>query len=363
MAVDAHDSAEVTGAGLPCGADSSGLAAGCVPSTRRGFVLYRLGCVFGLQYLPVSAFASVMGLTALSIAWNLASVRFGAPPGIATAIGDLALVAFVANAFGYAVKWAAAPEAVLAEFRHPIAGNLFGTVPISLLLLPVIIARANLAIARGVWAVGAAGVAVLAWLIITRWMSDRQQVEHATPAWIVPIVGLVDIPIAMPALGLGDLSGIGLLGFCAGLFFAIPLFTLILSRLVFQPPMPEPLRPTLLILLAPASVGFSANFAVTHRVDRLSEALYMVMVFLLAVLLPHLRRLFRSCPFRVSWWSVSFPLASAAAAALRIAIAWRHWANDAIALGLLILASAVIGWLTVRTTVGLARGELRTLST
>ncbi|WP_240154622.1 pyridoxal-phosphate dependent enzyme, partial [Burkholderia sp. Cy-647] len=43
---------------------------------------------------------------------------------------------------------------------------------------------------------------MFAWHIVGRWMSDRQHAAHATPAWIIPVVGLLDLPLAMPALGL-----------------------------------------------------------------------------------------------------------------------------------------------------------------
>ena len=107
----------------------------------------------------------------------------------------------MAVAIGYAIKAAIAPEAVVAEFRHPIASSLFGTFFISLLLLPIILAPVNVLLARALWVLGAVGMMVFAWLIVSRWMSDQQQIAHATPAWIVPVVGLLDIPLAVPALG------------------------------------------------------------------------------------------------------------------------------------------------------------------
>ena len=69
-----------------------------------------------------------------------------------------------------------------------------------------------------------------------------------------------------------------------------------------------------------------------------------------------------TCPFRVSWWAVSFPLAASAIAALRVATAQPSWAMDAIALSLLGLASIVIGGLLVHTVIGIIRGELRVRS-
>ena len=142
------------------------------------------------ENLPVAFFGSVMGLTGLSIAWRLAHDRFGAPEWIAGALAVVAILAFTGVSTGYAIKCISAPDKVVAEFKHPIAGNLFGTFFISLLLLPILIAPVNLLAARSMWAIAAGAMVVFAWVIVNRWMSSRQQVEHATPAWIVPVVGL-----------------------------------------------------------------------------------------------------------------------------------------------------------------------------
>ncbi len=315
-----------------------------------------------LDYLPVALFGSVMGLSGLSIAWRLAHERFRAPLWAAEAIGAAAVIAFVAVALGYAVKLATAPHAVRAEFRHPIAGNLFGTVLISLLLLPIILAPVSLPLARVVWGAGAVGMLVFAWMIVSRWMSDRQQAAHATPAWIIPVVGMLDVPLALPSLGLPPLHGVMVLGLAVGLFFAVPLFTLILSRLMFEPPMPAALQPSLLILVAPFAVGFSTYVGTTGQTDLFAQCLYVLTLFMLAVLLGRLRHLPGCCPFRVSWWAVSFPLAASAIAALRFAAADPGRLTDVIALALLAFATVVIAGLLGRTLFGVARGELRTLS-
>ncbi len=59
---------------------------------------------------------------------------------------------------------------------------------------------------------------------------------------------------------------------------------------------------------------------------------------------------------------MSFPLAAAAVASLRIAAARPGALADGTALALLGLATLVILWLLGRTLAGLARGELRTLT-
>lgn len=316
-----------------------------------------------LVYLPVALFGSVMGLTGLAVAWRFSHVLFGTPLWIAHLAGGVALAAFVLLTTGYAIKAFTDFAAVRAEFNHPIAANLFGTPLISLLLLPLLLAEFNLTLARIVWTIGAMLMTLFATYVVTRWMTVQQKNAHATPAWIVPVVGMIDIPLAVPSLGWFEpLHGVMLFATAVGLFFAIPLFTLILSRLMFEEPIPDAMQPTLLIMAAPFSVGFSAYVTTVGQIDVFAQALYMLMLFMLAVLIGRLRKLPSCCPFRVSWWAVSFPLAASANAALHYAEHARHVAANTIAIALLVTATVVIVILTLRTLFGIARGELRTLS-
>ena len=316
----------------------------------------------GLDYFPVGLFGSTMGLTGLSAAWRLAHLRYGVTAEVADVVGFAAVVAFVATSLAYASKWKTAPQSVKAEFQHPIAGNMFGTIFVSLLLVPLVVAPVSLIVARIMWTLGAIGIVVFAWIIATRWLSTRQQLSNATPAWIIPVIGLLDMPLAVPALGLSGLHNVMVLGLAVGLFFATPLFTIIFQRQLFEPPMPDGLKPTLLILVAPPAVGFSSYVATTGQTDLFAQALYWLTVFMLAILLGQLRRLPLCCPFKVSWWAVSFPLAACAIAALRYAMQAPGWVTDTIAVVLLVFVTLVIGGLLVRTVIGIARGELRALS-
>ncbi|WP_394779666.1 SLAC1 anion channel family protein [Undibacterium sp.] len=315
------------------------------------------------EYLPVAFFGSVMGLSGLSVAWKYAHTLFGLPLWVSSMIGALAVLSFLALAFAYTGKLLTASAAVRNEFNHPISGNLFGTFFISLLLLPIVLADVNLELARGMWIIGAVSMTVFAWWTVNRWMGRQQQLEHATPAWIVPVVGMLDVPLALPSLDMPGLHDVMIFALAVGLFFAVPLFTLIFSRLLFQAPIPDAMQPSLLILVAPFAVGFSAYIATTGHVDLFAEALFFLTLFILAVLLTRLRSLAHCCPFRVSWWAVSFPLAASSAAAMKFLAFERNMATESIAVALLVFATAVIAGLFARTLFGIFRGELRALST
>lgn len=147
-----------------------------------------------------------------------------------------------------------------------------------------------------------------------------------------------------------------------GLFFAIPLFTMILSRLIFEEPLPEAMKPILMILVAPFAVGFSAYFATTGEVDIFAEALYMLMLFIINILFGRLSNLLGCCPFKLSWWAVSFPLAASAAASIRYAIFAQTLLTSVIAGIFLALATLIILVLFIRTLAGILRGELQMLT-
>lgn len=315
-----------------------------------------------LDYLPVGFFGAVMGLTGLSVAWKRAAELFALALWPSQALAAVATAAFAALVLAYGTKTVTAWPAVRAEFSHPVAGSLFGTVFISLLLLPLVLAPVSLALARLLWTLGAAGMIWFAWVSVLRWMGGGLRLAHASPSWIIPVVGLLDLPLAHAALDLPLASGLLTFALAVGLFFALPLFTLIFARLLISDPLPDPLKPSLLILSAPFTVGSSAYASVTERNDLFGDALFWIGLFLITVILPQLRHLPSCCPFRIGWWAVSFPLAAAAIAGSRHASTAPGLWSVAIALVLLALATLVILGLLARTLVGVAQGELRALN-
>ena len=321
------------------------------------------GATGRLAYLPVSLFGSAMALSGLALAWRLAAREFGAPGWIGEAIGLVAVIDFVVLTLAYGIKCVGAPAAVRAEFAHPVASNFFATPIIALLLLSAVVVPHAATAGRAVWLVGTVAMTVFAWLTVSRWMSVRQQLAHATPAWMVPVVGMLNVSIAGVAMDLPAAHAVCVFALAVGLFFTIPLFTLILSRLIFEEPMPAAQQPSLLILVATVAVGFSAYLDVAGRFDLYASALFFLAVFMFAVLLPRLVRLRTASPFHTSWWAVSFPLAALSVAALKFASHQPSWPARVFALAVLAFTTLAILSLAVRTIAGIARGELRHLTT
>jgi len=301
---------------------------------------------------PVSLFASVMGLAGLSLAWRLAA-RSGAPEWIGGVLAVLAWVAFLI-VLGVQIRRAWSDRAAwLAELRQPASAPFLGTFWISLLLLPMLLPVGLPA--RVMWLAGAAGMVVCAWRNFLQWTAGALEEGQVSAAWLIPVVGLLDIPLAFPMLGWPALRELMLFAVAAGFVLGTPVFALVFGRLVSRSPAAQP---TLLILLAPFAVGFSAYVAMAGEVDAIARALFYLDLFLLAVLLPRVYAMLRGQPFRLNWWALGFPLSASAVAAQRYALAMPTMFSRAIALALLVLATGVIGMLAWRSLHGLARGEV-----
>lgn len=289
---------------------------------------------------PVGLFGAVMGLAGLSLAWRLAAAQAAAPRWIGDALGALAWVAFLLQLAAQLRRAHYARAAWLAELNHPATQPFAGTFWISVLLLPMLLPAALAPFARSMWLAGVAGMAGFAWWSLSRWLSGGHEEAQIGPAWLIPVVGLLDIPLAFPMLGFDGLREAMVFATAAGLVLALPLLALVFARLALRP---ASAQPALLILLAPFAVGFSAYVAVAGTVDAFARSLFYLAVFLLAALLPRVHAMVRGGPFEFSWWALSFPLAATAAAAQRYAAAWPSVVGRSLACALLVLATVAIG--------------------
>lgn len=309
----------------------------------------KLSTLGSIQFLPVNLFASVMGFSGLSLAWREASELFGAPAGIAEIFGGIAVVLFLTLSISYLFKWFLYPQTVKEEFAHPIAGHFFGTIAISVLLLSSVISSYSLLAGQAIWIAGATATLALSYVFVARLLSGNRERSHAVPAMLVPVVGTLDIAVAGGTMPFPWAHELNLLSLAIGGMVAIVYFTLILSRLIHEAPLPKPMTPSLLILVAPFEVGFLGYTNVTGRIDSFASALFYFGLFLFVVLF--FKVFNKSIPFGASWWGVSFPMAALGIAALKYALFLRAWpltfASAAI-LGFLSIVLAVLLYRTIR---------------
>ena len=263
--------------------------------------------------LPLPLFAAVMGLSGLGLVWHAAGDYWALGVPVAGGIGVLSGVVFVLLLFGYACKTLTAPQAVLEEIRHPVRINFLPAISISLILLGLQAQSELPNLSLWLWGAGAALHLALTVGIVTRWLGGEQPVAALNPAWFIPAVGNVLVPlVAVPA---GYLQ-IGWFFFATGMLFWVVLGVMVFHRLITGPALEPPMRPTLAVLVAPPSVAFLAWTALTGEVGLGGTVLFYVAVitaFLVAAQIPAFARL----PFYPSWWAYTFPSAAFIVAVFR----------------------------------------------
>lgn len=309
-----------------------------------------------VQFLPVNLFASVMGISGLSLAWRQASKLFGTSPFIADIIGFVAILIFIALSIGYISKWILYPQQVVREFLHPVLGNFFGTITIAILLLSSVLGIYSQVIGQILWILGTATTLVLSFIFVSRLLKGNQEPGSATPAWLLPVVGTLNVGVTGGTMPFSWAHEINLLCLAIGGIIAIVYFTLIVSRLIHHDPLPVGLRPSLLILIAPFEVGFLSYTNFIQQIDSFASILFYFGLFLFLVLF--LKVFNKSVPFGVSWWGVSFPMAALSNAALKYAMFVHSWLLITIAGVILTLLSIVLLVLFIRTLNILFNGKL-----
>ncbi|RXZ33816.1 C4-dicarboxylate ABC transporter [Oxalobacteraceae bacterium CAVE-383] len=311
-----------------------------------------------VRYLPIGFFGAVMSVAGLALAWRLAHKFYGVDIAVSNAVGIAALALFAVLALSYLGKAVRYPDLVKQEFSHPVTGNFFGTVGISILLLSSVISVYSSTAYLVVWTIGAAVSLALSAVMISRLLNGNGSPTSVVPAWLIMGVGTLDIVVTGGAFTEGWAHEINLLAAGIGGVSAIVFFVLIFSRLVHHEPLAAGMRPSKMILVAPFGVGFIAYVNLVQRVDMFAALLFYFGLFLFAII--SYRLLVKPPPFSLNWWAVGFPLASLANAALMYSNAIGGAGLGLIAIVLLSLLTISIAVLSIRTLHALATGRLLT---
>lgn len=309
----------------------------------------------GLAHLPVGVFATVMGMAGLTLATERLAQGQAALAPLAVLLLGITGLLYLALLFVYGLKLARHPKEVTAEWRHPVRIAFFPAITIGLLLLATALVPHAPGLAEPLWLLGAFAHLAVMLAVVTVWI-DAQHFEppHLNPAWFIPAVGNVLVPIAGVPLGWIELSWF-FLG--VGLLFWLVLATLVFNRLVFHHPLPARLLPTLCILIAPPAVSFLAWVKLAGEVGAFGRILYaaaLLFFLLVAFQAPKLIRL----PWALSFWAYSFPLAAFTIATSVAGERLHQPLLSAASWALFLLLVAVIAGLAFRTIKGALSGEL-----
>jgi tellurite resistance protein len=308
-----------------------------------------------LRNLPISFFAVVMGLAGAAIAWQRIESLLGWNNFAGSALFWLSCVIFFLIFIIYLSKSLLHGSEVKKEFRNITKLAFFPTITISMLLLSIAAMNSYPSFSQALWVIGTVGHLFFSVIVISIWIRHPSlEINHISPAWFIPVVGNILVPIAGVAYAPAEISWFF---FSIGLVFWIALFTILLYRLIFHNPLPERLLPTLFIIIAPPAVGFIAYVKLTGAVDSMARILYYFAVFVFVLMIPQLRMLSK-IKYYLSWWAYTFPMA-----ALTIATMLMYHHSQMIffkylALVLLIILSGVIILLSFMTLAAMKNKEI-----
>jgi len=299
-----------------------------------------------LRNFPISFFAVVMGLTGATIAWRRAETILGLNAMVSSTLLGISSMIFAVILFVYLMKMIKHPNEIRKEFQNITKLSFFPAISISLLLLSIAFMDLLPGFSQALWVIGTIVHFIFSVAIISIWIRHPSlEINHISPAWFIPVVGNILVPITGIAYAPAEISWFF---FSIGLVFWIALFTILFYRLLFHNPLPERLLPTLFILIAPPAVGFISYVKLTGAVDSMARILYYFGLFVFILMIPQLRMLSR-IKYYLSWWAYTFPMA-----ALTIATILMYHQNHFaffkyLALALLILLSGIVLLLGVMT--------------
>lgn len=304
--------------------------------------------------MPVALFSCVMGIVGLGLAWRVAALTWGLPTFVGEAILAVGTCVYITLLACYGVKLWRHTRAAVAEFLHPETVNFFPTFSIGTMLMGSAALPHAPALAYALWSAGAALTLALSFVIVRRWITQGYELRQVSPTWFLAVVGNIVAPIAGVPMGHTELSW---MFFGIGILFWVPLFTIVLLRLIFHGPLPSHLRPTMVILIGPPAIGFTAYVGLLGEVDAFARVLFYGAVFV-ALLLASTGRAFVGPRFSASCWAFTFPLDALALACSHYQL---HSGRDAFgiaALVVLALATVAVLAVSVLTVRGLLRGTL-----
>ncbi|NDY97072.1 SLAC1 anion channel family protein [Wenzhouxiangella limi] len=303
--------------------------------------------------LPLPLFASVMGTCGLGLVWHAVETRWDLSPVVSATLTTIAAAVFVILLAAYAVKALHHRDRVMAELRHPVRINFLPAIAINLLLLGILSRPWLESVSNMLWISGAALQLFLTLLIVTVWLNSHRPPNSLNPAWFIPAVGNVLVPVAAIPAGF-ELTG--WFFFSIGLFYWIILGTLVFYRLVIGDALEAPMRPTLAILMAPPSVAFLAWLQLAPGPTNAGLVLYFIALLNFLLLIPQVPGFLR-LPFFPSWWAYTFPLAAFTVATFRFD-ALTGAVGGTILAALAGLVTLVIVLVAARTLLAVGRGEL-----
>jgi tellurite resistance protein len=265
-----------------------------------------------LQHFPIMMFAIIMGLSGLTIVFQKAEEILGFTKAFGNVLAQIDIVLFSIIILLYLIKSFRYFSEVKKEFFHPVRINFFAASAISFLLLSIVYHELNHTIALYCFYIGTIMQTFFTFNTISYWINRNMELKHSNPAWFIPIVGNVLVPVA--GVGMIDINLL-MYYYSIGLFFWIVLTSILVNRIIFHHQLAIKFIPTLFIFIAPPAVAFIAYIKMFGQFDMFASILYNLALFF-SFLLFFMYKNFLNLKFFISWWAFTFPLAAVTIASM-----------------------------------------------
>ena len=307
--------------------------------------------------IPLNIFSMGFGLAGLTTAWRIAVHQHLAPHEVSDILAALAAFAWLISVLLY-LRYVLATRGALTSDLHDKTIGPFASLA---LITPILLATDGIApywrpAAAVVVDVFIVGVVLLgAWLTGT-WMRGGTDLDRLHPGYFLPTVagGLV---ASAGAAEVGQ-QRLAQLMFGLGIVCWFIVGSMVFGRLIFRPPLPEALVPTMAIEVAPAAVASLAYFSTYGaRITPFAAALAGYGLLMVLAQIPLLGRYLR-LKFSMATWAFTFSWA-AVASTLLFWIDAEHVAGGRTFSYLVLAAiSVLVTAIAARTLVAISRGSL-----
>ena len=277
------------------------------------------------------------------------------------------------------MRWIFYRADALRDLNHPVIANFYPTLPVGMLVLAsdFMVIGKNFQVGVWFWMIGSALTVVFGLLVpYIMFKGEHVTLDHINPAWFIPPVGLIVIPIA-GSLVIGHFSGlanewvifVNYFGWGAGFFLYLALLAISMYRFILHRPLPNVLAPTVWINLGPIGAGTVALLNIVNHCCFIAdkEPFFVIGFFFwgfgvwwvaMAIMLTihYIRRL--KLPYAMSWWAFTFPLGAYVAATHLVAQRFSIHLVDHFGFALYLLLFFMWAATLVNTVLHAAKGDL-----
>ena len=293
-----------------------------------------------IKNMAPSWFAVVMGTGIFAIASQYYAAVFPILSVVGWLLFALTAVIYVLLLIPWLLRWILHFNEALHDLYHPIHTNFYPTFSIATLILSiaVLLFLKNVPVAFVLWVVGTVVGFFFSFLIPYILFTHTEiKVEHINPAWFIPPVGLIIIPIAgAHFVTFADPSSllhqvlvvVNVSAWATAFFLFLALFAITVYRFIIHHPLPQVLAPTTWINIAPLGAGAISLLSLVKNVSFLKLPVLKVIAFgmwgfgvwwlVMAIVLTlhYLKDV--EFKFALSWWAFTFPTGALAVASVKV---------------------------------------------